>query len=239
MDVDDDSHGRQRSMREFFAPRPSAQQVAVEGVPTTDGAAAVAESAGRAAASCLEAGATRVELHTNGNNMSLVAERPGPLPPAKKPKRTAAFTKDIACMTQMPTPRLTIAFADVLEDAFRGVGDNAFTYARAGARLAGKGEAVRGAIAEACVRRAIDTDVSGTEHTVDAATSTRSNGTQRNRSQTEYDFGVRYTVAGEVRTRRCEAKLSRMSFVAKTQTWSVKASGGRHRVCVKQQSFLL
>jgi hypothetical protein len=167
-------------------------------------------SAAEVVGAALRDGAERVEVELS--DARIVATRP---PPAKKQK-PAYFTKTVAGRTGVPRPQHVVPFAAVLDEALACVGDAAFEYVRRGTPLAAKGQTVRGAIAEAVVKRSYELE---TDLTVVAAESSEAiNGANRGRGTERYDFGL---VDGDGAVRKIEVKNARMTYQPLLQLWKL------------------
>ena len=163
-------------------------------------------------ATALQNGCDRVEVEVTPEKVKVVATKPAAAPKSKM------FTKSVAARTGFPTPLFTGKFADFVDVAMDGVGDAAFLYAQHCTPLAGKSTALRGAIAEAVVKRIYATE-RGFE-IVDAEAGTRVDGKARGENSERYDFGIRgVDEDGSWATFRIEVKSARMSYEPSMERW--------------------
>ena len=191
------------------------------------------DTAAETVAAALRAGATRAVAEL-ASGSRVTATRP---PPKKKRKRASQagsgkstaskgllFTKVIAARVAPAKPQTIVAFSDVLVEAMHGVGDAVFEYLRRNTPLAKKSQVLRGAIAEAIVKRVYERELG--KNVVAPEASTRVNGADRGEGHERYDFGVDDADGGggavATTTRRVEVKNSRMTYTPSLQYWKLQ-----------------
>jgi hypothetical protein len=156
------------------------------------------------AAHVLNAGATHVEA----DGTRVVADKPAPKKKRSHQSKGLYFSKTVAGRTAIPKPAHTPMFAEFIDVGMSATGDSAFEYAKRGTPLAGKSTALRGAIAEAVVKKVLTEmgkDVRAPEG------SDRVDGTARGEGCERYDLLVDDA--------KVEVKNGRMVYAPSAQRW--------------------
>jgi hypothetical protein len=136
-------------------------------------------------------------------------------PPPPKPKLNRLSPQELACKP-LPEPGEKLQFGDFLEPCVAAVGGACFAYHAKGSRLAGKGEKLRGNIAQAAAARLLE--LQGFDVVPPPSDEKSVNGTNRGAHSATYDFGIEE--GGELL--KIEHKSSRMSYEPSKQRWGLQ-----------------
>jgi hypothetical protein len=132
--------------------------------------------------------------------------------PPPKPKVTLLSPQELACKP-LPKPENKLQFGAFLEPCVAAVGGACFAYHAKGSLLAGKGEKLRGEIAQAAAARLLK--LQGFDVVPPPSGEKSANGANRGVHKATYDFGVEE--GGDLL--KIEHKSARMVYDTRLQGW--------------------
>jgi hypothetical protein len=134
--------------------------------------------------------------------------------PPPKPKMNRISKQELACKP-LPKPGEKLQFGDFVEPCVAAVGGACFAYHAKGSPLAGKGEQLRGEIAQAAAARLLE--LQGRKVVPPPSDEKRVNGANRGAHSATYDFGIEE--GGKLL--KIEHKSARMVYIPSDQRWKL------------------